>query len=367
MHKARNIRKLLVVLACLLCLLAGTTLCGCLGLSKKAYVAATVGGISIDESDVTSYIEGFRKEDPSRETDTGWAQYLSSNGYTSESFRTYVLNTVFIPDTIIKVKAQRKGISITDEDLDDVIAAEKEHYEELYGANSWDSILASYGYDADTWRDSEMTRLLRSRLTDAVVGDVQATKQDVLEYGSQVAANYNGKHSYYILFDDESQAQETLEHLGGKSASVTLSTFKKAAKRAAELYGIGAQEDDGHNANVTYTGIKYAGWSSLGDATANSAYNNALNSLEVDTVSDVVQLSDNSWAVIYCDDAYVFQKHDLQDSSKIPTAIYTRIVEGVEDLLREKQFETWLAKRQAKMKIKINAMPSGLPYDVSHL
>ena len=366
-HRLRQTSKITVVLACALSLLASTALCGCLGLAEKTYVAATVDGVAIDEEDVTSYIEGFRSEDSDRETDTGWAQYLSSNGYTSESFRTYVLETVFIPDLVVKIKAEKKGISVTDDDLDSLIAAEKEHYEELYGADSWNGVLASYGYDEQTWRESETTRLLRSKLKDLVINEQQPTDQDIMDKAADVAANYNGKHSYYILFDDESQAQETLERMGGKSASMTLSAFKKAARSAAKLYGLGAQVTDGHGAIVSYTGLKYAGWSSLGVTGTNSAYNNALNDLELNTVSDVVKLAEGSWAIIYCDDSYVFQENDLQDTSKIPSPIYSRIKEAVAELLREEKFDDWLAKRQAKMNVKVNSMPSGLPYDVSHL
>ncbi len=368
MHKVPTIARTATVLACIVCLLASTALCGCLGLSKESYVAATVSGVAIEEDDVTAYIEGFRSEDASRETDSGWAQYLSGNGYTAESFRTYVLNAVFIPDLVVKIKADKKGITVTDDELDKLVKAEKKHYEELYGADSWSSVLASYGYDQETWRENEEMRLLRERLKDLVIEEQKPTQQDILDRAPAIALNYNGKHSYYILFDDQLEAQETLEYLGGKSANVTLGTFKKAAKRAAKLYGIGAESsDDGHDSNVTYTGPKYAGWSSVSSTGVGAAYNNALNDVEVDTVSGVVQLTDSSWAIIYCDDSYVFQERDLQDTSKIPVIIYNHIVESVGDAMREEKFEAWIAKRQAKMKVKINSMPSGLTYDVSHL
>ena len=369
MHKARNITSVILVLACAVCVLASTALCGCLGLSKKAYVAATVNGVSIDEADVTSYIEGFRKENEKRETDAGWAEYLSSNGYTSESFRSYVLNTVFIPDIVVKNAAAKRKIAVTDEELNQVIEAEKVHYEELYGADSWVSVLASYGYTETTWRESEMSRLVRDRLEDKVVKEVEPTRSEIVEYAPQVAPSYNGKHSYYILFDNADNAAETLEHIGGEGTHMTLSAFKKAGKRAAKLYGAAPEEVDAATEEepAVSTGLKYAGWSSFDSFGVNTAYNNALNGVHVDAISGVVQLTEASWAIIYCDDSYVFQASDLKDTSVIPKAIYNKIVEGVGDLMREEMFNKWIDKAKDIADIQINSMPSGLPYDVSHV
>lgn len=351
----------------MLCMCASIALCGCLGLSKKSYVAATVDGVAIDEEDVTSYIEGFRKESETRETDSGWAEYLSSRGYTSESFRTYVLNTVFIPNLVVRAAAEKHGIVVTDEELNRVVDAEKVHYEELYGPDSWDSVLASYGYDESTWRDSEMDRLLRDRLEDKTVKRIKPSHAQVVEYAPQVAVNYNGKHSYYIIFDDADNAAETLDHIGGQGAHLSLSAFKKAGKRASRLYGSSVPVDDDGSTEVMTTGLKYAGWSSFDSFGVNTAYNNALNDVAVNTVSGVVQLTESSWAIIYCDDSYVFQTHDLEDTSVIPKAIYSKIIEGVGELLRDEKFDKWIKKAQDKADIEINDMPSGLPYDVSHI
>lgn len=367
MPKRANILRVLTVLVCALCVAASTALCGCLGLSKKVYTAATVDGVAIDEDDVTAYIEGFRSENETRETDTGWAEYLSSNGYTSESFRTYVLNTVFVPDLVVRLAAEKKGISVTDDELDKIIAAEKIRYEELYGPDSWTSVLSSYGYDEATWRESEMNRLLRDRLEDEVVDPVEPSHAQVAEYAEQVAPNYNGKHSYYILLDNEDNAVDVLDHLGGQGASMKLSAFKKAGRRAARLYGTSVTVQEGQQTEVISTGLKYAGWSSFDSFGTNTAYNNALNDVDLGCISGVVQLTESSWAIIYCDDVYVFQKDDLNETKAIPSAIYAKIVEGVGDLLRQEKFDKWIAKAQDKAEVTINSMPTGLPYDVSHI
>lgn len=367
MPKRANILQVLVVLACALCVAASTALCGCLGLSKKVYTAATVDGVTIAEDDVTSYIEGFRSENEARETDAGWAEYLSSNGYTSESFRTYVLNTVFVPDLVVRLAAEKKGITVTDDELNRIISAEKIRYEELYGPDSWTSVLSSYGYDEATWRESEMNRLLRDRLEDEVVDPVEPSRAQIVEYAEQVAPNYNGKHSYYILLDNEENATEVLDHMGGQGVSMKLSAFKKAGLRAARLYGTSVTVQEGQETEVISTGLKYAGWSSFDSFGTNTAYNNALNDVDLGCVSGVVQLTDSSWAIIYCDDVYVFQKDDLKKADAIPSAIYAKIVEGVGDLLRQEKFDKWIDKAQDKAEVKINSMPTGLPYDVSHI
>ena len=125
------IRQHLIRVACVcaliaLVLAAPCALTGCFGMTQPPQVAAYVNGVAIEEDDVTEFIEDFRGKNAQYETDSAWAEFLKSNGYTSETLRSYVLDTVFIPQELIRQKCAELGIEIGDTDLDDVIRQEKE-------------------------------------------------------------------------------------------------------------------------------------------------------------------------------------------------------------------------------------------------
>lgn len=373
MRPQRHIRRLPAIASCLAALaLAAACLSGCLGLSKKVTVAATVGDIVISEEDVTAYIEGFRSQDEDRATDAGWAQYLSSNGYTAESFRLKVLNEVFIPAASVKIQAAANNVTVTDEELDSVIAAEKAFYEESYGADSWTSVLASYGYDEESWRESEMERLLEERLTAKVVGPIEPSFEQMVDYAPGIAPRFNGKHSYYIAFDTQDAGEGALASLGGSGASVKLSTFKKLGALYSELALGAAQQDEQaqegeESPYAQANGMQDAGWGSLSNThqNSNNTYTNALNNLALGTVSELVEPEKGHWVLIYCDEAYLFQENDLYDEDAIPADIHDAIVDAVTAQLRKDAFDAWLDEAMEGEDISVSDMPAGLSYDVS--
>lgn len=374
MRDKRPIPRLFAIASCLAALaLAAACLSGCLGLSKKVTVAATVGDIVISEEDVTAYIEGFRSQDEDRAADSGWAQYLASNGYTAESFRLKVLNEVFIPAASLKIQAAAHNVTVTDEELDSVIAAEKAYYEEAYGADSWTSVLASFGYDEESWRDSEMERLLEERLTDEVVGSVEPTLEQLMDYAPSIAPRFNGKHSYYIAFDTADAAEGALASLGGPGASVKLGSFRKVGALYAALAPQADEhaEQEGEGAASPYAqanGMQDAGWGSLTNTPQNSnnTYTNALNKLELGTVSEVVEPEKDHWVLIFCDEAYLFQENDLYNTESIPADIREAIVAAVTAQLRKDAFDAWLDEAMEGEDISVSDMPAGLSYDVNN-
>lgn len=167
------------------------------------------------EDKVTEFIEGFRSKNAQYETDSGWAEFLKSNGYTSETLRTYVLNTVFIPQELIRQECAKLGIQIGDTELDEVIKQEKSYYEQRYGENSWDSVLASYGYDEESWRENELNRLLEEQLRSMVIDAVTPTEAEIQAQANESASMYNGKDSYYIQFASQQEAQAARDRIAG--------------------------------------------------------------------------------------------------------------------------------------------------------
>ena len=280
-HSSRSTRHLLLLLAALISAVMSLCLCGCLGFSKRVDVAATVDSNEIYESDVTSYIEGFRESNEQYETDSGWSQYLSSIGQTADSFRTYVITNVFIPKEVIRIECAKRKISVSDDELDYVIEQEKAYYDEK-GQDAWASMLDSYGYDEASWRSNEEDRLLEERLLESVVGDYQANDAQVQAYISENSTAYNGKHSYYAMFASEEAATTARSSIfSGDNTDVTtidLTTFQSSVTAAN------------------------AGWNSLEGSTGSlsGTYQTVLNDLNVGEVSAPFQDSDN-WLLVFCD------------------------------------------------------------------
>lgn len=320
------------------------SLTACFGVPSEPAVAARVNGELIYEDEVTAYIEGFRTKNTKYETDTGWAEFLKTNGYTSESIRTYVLDTYFIPKLLIRQQCDERGIQITEAELDQVIEQEKLYYEERYGENSWDSVLASYGYDEDTWRQNELDRLLEEQLMNTVVTDADPSESEIQVLANTTASNYNGKSSFYISYPSQQTAQTARDSLNlSADGTTTLEAFRSL----------------GSNIN--------AGWNSLSsDRDAMSTeYVQALNSLGLYQVSAPVQQG-NSWMLIFCD--ATFNASSTGESvaiDSIPEGIYNQLVIDATTVKIESIFSSWLGELTEDSKIIYEPMPDGLPYNVN--
>ena len=374
---ARTLLACCVLATCLL-------LCGCLGLSEKSTPAAKVDDSVVLESEVTSYIEGFRKSDQTRETDTGWIKWLNSNNFTAESLRTYVLEQVFIPKAVIRYQAKAYSLEVTEDELDKLVEKEKTYYVERSGQSSWDSVLAAYGYDESRWRSNEEDRLLEERLKKTVIGDIAPTESQVKTYGVDYASKYNGKHSYFIAFDSLETAQAALDRLGGERALVKVKEFKrlgrKYAKQAREgSEGSGDAEQnaqeaegatDGDASEFSYSqidGAVNAGWGSLDSSvvSSNTVYANALNDVETGTVSSVVDMGNGKFVLIFCDKSYVADSEEVLNLKKTPKPILKQIESDVADKLEGEAFEEWLEKATEESTVIIYDMPDDLSYNVN--
>lgn len=332
-----------IALALTLALACALSLSACFGMPQPPQIAATVNGEGIKENDVTDFIEAFRAKNAQYETDTGWADFLISNGYTSDSLRTYLINNVFIPQLLIRQQCAERGIQVGDTDLDDVIAKERQYYEERYGENSWDSVLASYGYDEKSWRENELNRLLEEQLSAEVIGEVTPTSREIQQQADQEASSYNGKDSYYVAFASQEEAQAAYDRVTASGALVSLEQFGSLGQ------------------------MEHAGWNSL-PATRDDMsleYIQASDALEVDHVSEPVY-ANGTWMLVYCDQ--VFNVDTVGETvvlATIPPEIYDQIVMDAAHAKADRLMNDWLHELALQSDITIAPMPSGLPYDVS--
>lgn len=337
-HKQRfRISAALAAAALFACL----ALSGCLGLINSSSVAATVGSASISEDAVTEYIEGFRSKNEDCETDEGWASFLSEHGYTAESIREYVLGEIFIPREVIRAKCLALGISVSDEEVSSRLDAEKAYYEQRYGADSWESVLASYGYDEESWRENEQDRLLEERCREQVVGIVEPSQSQFQTYANENASAYNGKHSYYLRFNTLEDAQAVFDSIEDPK-NVKLKDFKAMGEAVN------------------------AGWSSIKaeQKLVSTDYISALNALDVKEVSQPLEDGEGAFLIL-CNKTFSADSGKRVKLKEIPAAILAALKTDCADLLESDAFEDWLDEATDEVSVTINPMPSGLPYDVN--
>lgn len=308
-------------------------------MSKPESVAATVNGEPVYEKDVTDFIEGFRLKNTQYETDTGWAEFLISNGYTSETIRSYVISNVFVPKALIRQECAQRGIQVSDAALDNVIEREKKYYETRYGENSWDSVLASFGYDAESWRANELDRLLEEQLRDEVIADVVVSEAELQARANEVAASYSGKKSYFISFDSQERAQSARDSL---STPTTLAVFSTK--------GVPVN----------------AGWNSLPDDrdALSKEYIQALNALNAGDVSQPVA-SGESWLLIYCDAVLNIGSGEPVVLRSLPAEIREQIEGDAKQAKADLLFSSWLESLAESSSIEVMPMPNDLPYSVN--
>ena len=315
--------------------------------SQTSATAATVNGVEISEEEVTAYIEGFRSENVDYENDTGWANFLAGAGYTAEGLRHYVLDTVFIPEALVRQECAARDIVVTDKDLESLVAAEKSYYEKRYGKDSWDSVLASYGYDAASWRDNEEDRLLEKKLSQAVV-EVEAPGDDAVQVmANQKASSYNGRHSLYLDFATKEEAQSARERLTADAAG-------GLSRDAFAALSAGPQA------------VKDAGWSSLPEdrAKMSNAYTKALQGLSAGAASEPFE-DGGVWRLVLCDELFeVGAGEEFVSLDRIPAPIVEQLRDDALQSERESAFDSWLSDVRTRASVVISDMPSGLSYDV---
>ncbi len=315
--------------------------------SQTGAVAATVNGVEISEDTVTAYIEGFRSENVDYETDAGWASFLADAGYTAEGLRHYVLDTVFIPEALVRQECAARDIVVTDKDLESLIATEKRYYEKRYGKDSWDSVLASYGYDAASWRDNEEDRLLEKKLSQAVVEVAEPGDDAVQVVANETASSYNGRHSYYLSFASQEEAQNAAGRLvPDETGAISYEAF-------AAVAGEGQT-------------VREAGWSSLAAdrAKMSNAYTKALKGLGAHAVSAPFE-EKGTWYLVLCDEVFeVGRGEEFVSLDRIPAPIVAQLREDTLQAERESAFESWLSDVRTRSSVVVADMPEGLSYDV---
>ena len=302
-------------------------------------VAATVNGVEIKEADVTSQIEGIRKQLSLTDEDA-WGQWLAENNYTPSSVREEVVNSL-VSQELVKIGAADKGITVSDDDVNSYI----QNVRNTYGSDDeWKSALETAGISEDQYRDNIKVALLQEKIMETF-GSANVDDKTLLSYAQSYASYWNGaKRSSHILFSssDKANAQSVLAQINSGEID-----FATAAQRYSTDSTSAANGGD-------------MGWDILNSYT--NAYASALDVLAKDQVSSVVESTDGIH-IIKCTDVLEVPE-TIASLDQLPSEFVTYLRDAAASSSQSTSYNQWLADVKGGATIDIKDMPSDVSYNV---
>lgn len=316
------------------------------GCSGNVAVAATVNGVGIKEEQVTNYIQKIR-ELQNLTDDATFGEWLGTYGYTPAQLREDVIE-YYETQILIPQAAEEMGVVVEDSEIDEIFNQTREQYT---SDDEWKTALEQSMLSSDDDYKAQIKLYLQQQGLSDIVKQQAVTDDQMNEYVKENAdALKNTRKTSHILFasTDTEKAQSVLDQINAGTLD-----FAQAAKENSTDT---ASASDGGN----------VGW----DATTKfiDEYANAAKELSKDQVSGLVT-STYGIHIIKCTD--IFQTSDeLTSISQLPEDLQTAVKEAVADQSSSSSsssssaYTTWLKEYKEKQDIKVNDMPSGLPYDV---
>lgn len=246
------------------------------GVSTKD-VAAVVGGRIISQQQVDDVLETRRIHNRLEQQDD-WEAYLASSGLTERDVRNAIIKNL-VDMELIELEADRLGISLTDQEVEDRIAELESRYP---SHASFVEALRKNGYTEDDYENAIRQSLLWTALQNAEVLLPSPTDEEIRQYAAVVAPTLVGRRSSHILLSgsDYTKAQEIHQQLEDGADFTEL----------VEKYSIDTASPDGDQ-----------GWDSLNVLV--EPYQEALDQLEPGEFSDVVRTR-FGYHIILCTDKY---------------------------------------------------------------
>lgn len=302
-------------------------------------VAATVNGVEIQEDDVTTTIQNMR-ESYSLSDEDSWGSYLSSIGYTPETLREEIVDSL-VDQELQKQGAQERGATVADTDINAVVDGIKANYD---SDDKWQQALQQAGFESeDDYRETVSESLLANALLDSFEAE-EPTDEDVVAYASENISFDSSKRSSHILFDanDKETAQSVLDQINAGTLD-----FAEAAKEYST--DTGSAEDGGD-----------VGWDQLSSFV--TEYQTALDGLSVGQVSGLVE-SDYGWHIIKCTDEFTVPD-EITSIDQLPTEFADTYRETLRQQSQQDAYQAWFDEYKEGADIVINDMPASVPYNV---
>lgn len=316
------------------------SLAACSGSSSgSGAAAATVNGVSIPESDITKTIESVRTQS-GLDTEEAWGQFLVSNNMTPESVREQIIDS-YVNQELIKSGAADLGVSVDSSEVDTYVESMKSNFGD---DDAWKEALEQAGFTEESYRESIETSLLQQKISAHFEESAEVTDKDILDSAKMYASYYDGaKRSSHILFDADDQA--TAADVLAKIKSGELD-FADAAKQYSKDSSAEKGGDVGWDRTTTFV----------------TEYQDALDGLEVDQVSDLVT-SQYGIHIIKCTEVFTAPA-ELTSLDQLPADFQETFKSMAASTKASTAYQEWLEKLKESADIVINDMPSNASYNI---
>ena len=288
--------------------------------SSDGAAAQFNGNKYIPEEAVSDYIALYR-EQMGLEDDDAWAEFLVSYGYTAESFRLMTIQQL-VEDELVLEKTAELGITVTEDEVDQVIANFRSYYA-FDDDDIWQDNLDTYGITETELRQTYYLELLREKLEEDQVEQTTPTDDEVLTYIKTYTT---------ALGDDERLAKHTycFRLSADKDGDLTNSTLANEVHDAlvgddlsVETFATAVTMYSDDEDLVEKTGAN--GWN-IDSSDYTETYLNYLEELDEGQMSEVFIDEDGSYCIIYVDDTYTFpstsEEIESMSASSMPDSLY---------------------------------------------
>lgn len=314
-------------------------------------VAATVDGVSITEDTVTKQIMSTRTSG-GYDTDEKWAQYLVDNNLTPESYRESVIDSL-ARQYLLTAAEKEYGIEVSDEDVDKAWDDACKNYD---SEEAFEQQLKMFGFTKDTYKEQLKSSLAQTKLKEKVAPEKKPSDDEIVSYVNENLGTYNdARRSKNILFKVDSDATDEEKAKVKKKAQEVLDkinsgelSFDDAVEKYSEDAGSKDSKGD-------------VGWDKLTSFV--SEYQDALSQLSKGQVSGIVE-STYGYHIIKCTD-YFHIDDKVTSIDQVPKKMRTYVSNVIKTQNQSTAYSEWMDKYVKKADIKINDMPSDVPYNVS--
>lgn len=310
--------------------------------------AATVNGTAISEDDVTNSIEAIRKQSGLEDNDT-WGQYLAAYGYTPETVREEIINSL-ADEQLVKQGAQELGVTVESSEVDTYVESMKVNFD---SDEAWVEALTKAGFTEESYRESLESSLLSQAVEKYFEEKAEVSDDDILETANTYVSYYDGaKRSSHILFKVDDTSDEAAMEAARAEAQDVLNQINSGMdfEEAAKNYSDDSSAEDGGD----------VGWDKLTSFV--TEYQDALDELDKGGVSGLVE-SQYGIHIIKCTDVFNAPE-EITDMAQLPEALQDTIKSMAASTAASADYDTWLNGLRENAEIVINDMPSNVPYNV---
>lgn len=313
-------------------------------------IAATVNGTAIYEDDVTAPIEQQRAQMGLGDSEK-WGQFLQVNGLTPEDIRSQQIDSL-VTQELVRQGASELGLAVDESEVDSYIESVKGRYE---SEEAFQAELTEAGLTEETLRQSVGDMLLQQAIVAHFQETAAANEEETAAAVQYYAQALDGaKRSSHILIRVDNATDENAKQDARREAQDILDQINSGAisfEDAAETYS--ADPRSAQNGGDV-------GWDRATSFV--TAYQDALNELEVGQVSGIVE-SEFGFHIIKCTELYTAPENPTS-IEQLPESLRADITSMLQQQAASTEYGDWIQALRDAADIVINDMPADVPYNV---